>query len=78
MSKKELVGNVHKKELVKWTDWMDECFIQSIFGFVSNHSKFEAISLKTKKVLHYNEMLALFARDRASGEHAETFKDKNV
>ncbi|KAL4587723.1 hypothetical protein LXL04_000597 [Taraxacum kok-saghyz] len=143
-----------KKELVKWTNWMDECFIQSLltqqdkdnringtftsqayanmvddlnaktglsltkchlknrmktfkisfsqwydmfrgtslsgFGWNSEthlieaddevwakliNSKPEAISLKTKKVSHYNEMLALFARDRASGEHAETSKE---
>ncbi|KAL4556205.1 hypothetical protein LXL04_038849 [Taraxacum kok-saghyz] len=42
------------------------------------NSKPEAISLKTKKVSYYNEMLALFARDRASGEHAETPKEKNA
>ncbi|KAL4554124.1 hypothetical protein LXL04_039764 [Taraxacum kok-saghyz] len=42
------------------------------------NSKPEAISLKTKKVSYYNEMLALFATDRASGEHAETPKEKNA
>ncbi|CAI9297651.1 unnamed protein product [Lactuca saligna] len=148
---------VTKKEQLKWTDWMDYCFIQSMmtqdekglrisgsfipqaynnmveelnqkFGktLTKNHlknrlktlklgfsqwydmfrgtslsgfgwnsetqlieadeevwanlinSKPDAISLKTKKIPNYNEMIALFAKDRASGVHAETPKEKNA
>ncbi|CAI9287174.1 unnamed protein product [Lactuca saligna] len=42
------------------------------------NSKPEAISLKSKKIPNYNEMIALFAKDRASGVHAETSKEKNA
>lgn len=48
-----------------------------VFGFVKQ-SKPEAVSLKTKKVANYDQMLVLFARDRASGAHAETAKEKNA
>ncbi|KAK9072177.1 hypothetical protein SSX86_008609 [Deinandra increscens subsp. villosa] len=41
-------------------------------------SKPEAKALKTKKVSNYNEMLELFATDRASGTHAETAKERNA
>lgn len=34
--------------------------------------------MKTKKVSNYNEMLELFGRDRASGAHAETAKERNA
>nr|KAJ0194349.1 hypothetical protein LSAT_V11C800392590 [Lactuca sativa] len=145
MMKEERVA---KKEQIKWTDWMDYCFIQSMmtqdekglrisgsfipqaynnmvkelnqkFGksLTKNHlknrlknlksgfsqwydmfrgtslsgfgwnsetqlievdeevwanlinSKPDAISLKSKKIPNYNEMIALFAKDRASGVH---------
>ncbi|CAI9295025.1 unnamed protein product [Lactuca saligna] len=38
----------------------------------------DAISLKTKKIPNYNEMIALFAKDRASGVYVETPKKKNA
>ncbi|XP_076897544.1 uncharacterized protein LOC143550858 [Bidens hawaiensis] len=41
-------------------------------------SKPDAVKLKTKRVSNYNEMLELFARDRASGAHAETAKERNA
>ncbi|CAI9295479.1 unnamed protein product [Lactuca saligna] len=41
-------------------------------------SKPEAVSLKTKKIAYFDEMLMLFARDRASGAHAETAKERNA
>ncbi|CAI9260811.1 unnamed protein product [Lactuca saligna] len=41
-------------------------------------SKPDAIALKTKKVAHFEQMLVLFARDRASGENAETAKERNA
>ncbi|KAI7736675.1 hypothetical protein M8C21_005888, partial [Ambrosia artemisiifolia] len=41
-------------------------------------SKPEAATLKTKKISNYNEMLELFARDRASGAQAETAKERNA
>ncbi|CAI9302075.1 unnamed protein product [Lactuca saligna] len=36
------------------------------------------LALKTKKVAHFEQMLVLFARDRASGENAETAKERNA
>ncbi|XP_023732170.3 uncharacterized protein At2g29880-like [Lactuca sativa] len=41
-------------------------------------SKPEAASLRTKKIAYFDEMLVLFARDRASGAHAETTKERNA
>ncbi|XP_076922611.1 uncharacterized protein LOC143584435 [Bidens hawaiensis] len=41
-------------------------------------SKPDAIMLKMKKVSNYNEMLELFARDRVSGAHSETAKERNA
>ncbi|XP_052622291.1 uncharacterized protein At2g29880-like [Lactuca sativa] len=41
-------------------------------------SKPEAASLRTKKIAYFDEMLVLFARDRASGAHAETAKERNA
>ncbi|KAI7737997.1 hypothetical protein M8C21_004393 [Ambrosia artemisiifolia] len=41
-------------------------------------SKPDAATLKTKKISNYNEMLELFARDRASGAQAETAKERNA
>ncbi|CAI9276807.1 unnamed protein product [Lactuca saligna] len=41
-------------------------------------SKPEAVSLRTKKIAYFDEMLVLFAKDRASGAHAETAKEKNA
>ncbi|KAK9062662.1 hypothetical protein SSX86_002113 [Deinandra increscens subsp. villosa] len=41
-------------------------------------SKPEAVALKKKKVSNYNEMLELFATDRASGANAETAKERNA
>nr|KAJ0203012.1 hypothetical protein LSAT_V11C500256410 [Lactuca sativa] len=41
-------------------------------------SKPEAASLRTKKIAYFDEMLVLFARDRASGAHAETSKERNA
>nr|KAJ0226680.1 hypothetical protein LSAT_V11C100010150 [Lactuca sativa] len=41
-------------------------------------SKLEAASLKTKKVANFDDMLVLFAWDRASGAHAETAKERNA
>ncbi|CAI9295162.1 unnamed protein product [Lactuca saligna] len=41
-------------------------------------SKPDAVALKTKKVAHFEQMLVLFARDRASGENAETTKERNA
>nr|KAJ0201302.1 hypothetical protein LSAT_V11C600341910 [Lactuca sativa] len=41
-------------------------------------SKPDAVALKTKKVAHFEQMLVLFARDRASGENAETAKERNA
>ncbi|CAI9290286.1 unnamed protein product [Lactuca saligna] len=41
-------------------------------------SKSDAVALKTKKVAHFEQMLVLFARDRASGENAETAKESNA
>ncbi|KAD6796437.1 hypothetical protein E3N88_07333 [Mikania micrantha] len=40
-------------------------------------SKPEAVMLKTKKVSNYYEMLEVFSKDRASGAHAETAKERN-
>ncbi|KAD3067807.1 hypothetical protein E3N88_35687 [Mikania micrantha] len=40
-------------------------------------SKPEAVMLKTKKVSNYYEMLELFSKDRASGAHVETAKERN-
>ncbi|KAJ0520768.1 putative Myb/SANT-like domain-containing protein [Helianthus annuus] len=41
-------------------------------------SKPDAAALKTKKVSNFNEMLQLFAKDRASGAQAETAKERNA
>ncbi|XP_022031205.2 uncharacterized protein LOC110932156 [Helianthus annuus] len=41
-------------------------------------SKPKAAALKTKKVTNYDEMLQLFAKDRASGAQAETAKERNA
>ncbi|XP_035832310.1 uncharacterized protein At2g29880 isoform X3 [Helianthus annuus] len=41
-------------------------------------AKPDAAALKTKKVSNFNEMLQLFAKDRASGAHAETAKERNA
>ncbi|XP_076891207.1 uncharacterized protein LOC143542524 [Bidens hawaiensis] len=41
-------------------------------------SKPEAEALKTKKVSNFNEMIELFAKDRASGAQAETAKESNA
>nr|KAJ0220320.1 hypothetical protein LSAT_V11C200089370 [Lactuca sativa] len=41
-------------------------------------SKPEAAILKTKKVANFEQMLVLFARDRASGENVEITKERNV
>nr|KAJ0211182.1 hypothetical protein LSAT_V11C400217380 [Lactuca sativa] len=38
----------------------------------------KAASLRTKKIAYFDEMLVLFARDRASGAHAETVKERNA
>ncbi|XP_023749876.1 uncharacterized protein LOC111898184 [Lactuca sativa] len=38
----------------------------------------EAVILKTKKMAYFEQMLVLFARDRASGENAETTKERNA
>ncbi|XP_076893125.1 uncharacterized protein LOC143545061 [Bidens hawaiensis] len=157
MSKQEVIGNNGKKEHFKWTEMMDEAFIQamitqkdkgykingsftskaytnmieelttklqmvitknhlkhrlktlkerfsqwynmfqgtSLSGFSWNYetqlieaedevwdkviaSKPDDLKLKTKRVSNYNEMLELFARDRASGAHAETAKERNA
>ncbi|GJV72014.1 Myb/SANT-like domain-containing protein [Tanacetum coccineum] len=37
----------------------------------------EAAKLRTKPIHHYNEMLELFAKDRATGEGAVTAKERN-
>ncbi|GKE12732.1 Myb/SANT-like domain-containing protein, partial [Tanacetum coccineum] len=37
----------------------------------------EAAKLRTKPIRHYNEMLELFAKDRATGEGAVTAKERN-
>ncbi|KAI3820012.1 hypothetical protein L1987_13868 [Smallanthus sonchifolius] len=157
MSKYEAIGNTGKKEQLKWTEIMDNAFIQAMvtqqdkgnringtftsqaysnmieelntnlrMDFNKNHlknrlktlkerfsqwydmfrgtslsgfswnsdtqlieaedevwdklidSKPEAIMLKTRKVSNYNEMLELFAKDRASGAHAETAKERHA
>ncbi|XP_076933582.1 uncharacterized protein LOC143599540 [Bidens hawaiensis] len=157
MSKQEGIKNIGKKEHFKWTEMMDDAFVQamitqkdkgnringtftpqaytsmieelttklqiqftkshlmnrlktlkghfsqwydmfqgtSLSGFSWNYetrlieaedevwaklidSKPEAITLKTKKVSNYNEMLELFGRDRASGAHAEIAKERNA
>nr|KAJ0225573.1 hypothetical protein LSAT_V11C100034240 [Lactuca sativa] len=41
------------------------------------NSKPEAALLRTKKIANFDDMLVLFARDRASGAHAETAKERN-
>nr|KAJ0214276.1 hypothetical protein LSAT_V11C400180800 [Lactuca sativa] len=41
-------------------------------------TKREAVILKTKMVPNFNKMLALFARDGASGENAKIAKEKNA
>nr|KAJ0205401.1 hypothetical protein LSAT_V11C500278270 [Lactuca sativa] len=41
-------------------------------------SKPEAASLRTKKIAYFDEMLVLFARDRASGAHDEIAKERNA
>ncbi|XP_076938483.1 uncharacterized protein LOC143606685 [Bidens hawaiensis] len=41
-------------------------------------SKPKAEALKTKKVSNFNEMLELFAKDRASGAQAEPAKERNA
>ncbi|KAI3670530.1 hypothetical protein L1987_87868 [Smallanthus sonchifolius] len=155
MSKYEVIGNTGKKEQLKWTEIMDNAFIQamvtqqdkgnringiftshaysnmieklntnlrmdfnknhlknrsktlkerfsqwydmfrgtSLSGFSCNSdtqlieaedevwdklidSKPEDVMLKTRKVSNYNEMLELFAKDRASGAHDETAKER--
>ncbi|KAI7735951.1 hypothetical protein M8C21_022363, partial [Ambrosia artemisiifolia] len=38
----------------------------------------DAATVKKKKISNCNEMLELFARDRASGEQAETTKERNA
>ena len=45
---------------------------------VVKQSKHEVASLRTKKIAYFDEMLVLFARDRASGAHAETAKERNA
>nr|KAJ0227463.1 hypothetical protein LSAT_V11C100040250 [Lactuca sativa] len=47
------------------------------FG-VFKKSKPEAVLQKTKKVANFEQMLVLFARDRASGENVEIAKERNV
>ncbi|KAJ0885270.1 putative Myb/SANT-like domain-containing protein [Helianthus annuus] len=42
------------------------------------YSKPEAAVLKMKKISNFNEMLELFAKDRASGAQAETAKERNA
>ncbi|GJU13861.1 Myb/SANT-like domain-containing protein [Tanacetum coccineum] len=37
----------------------------------------EAAKLRTKPIRHYNEMLELFAKDRATGKGAQTAKERN-
>ncbi|XP_035831542.1 uncharacterized protein At2g29880 isoform X2 [Helianthus annuus] len=80
---------------IRFSQWYDMFRGTSLSGFSWNpdtqlieaedevwnkliESKPEAASLKTKKVSNYNELLALFARDRASGIHAETAKEMNA
>nr|KAJ0223646.1 hypothetical protein LSAT_V11C200081900 [Lactuca sativa] len=41
------------------------------------NSKPEAALLRTKKIANFDDMLILCARDRASGAHAETAKERN-
>ncbi|GKA35235.1 Myb/SANT-like domain-containing protein [Tanacetum coccineum] len=42
-----------------------------------DEEKPEAAKLRTKPIHHYNEMLELFAKDRAIGEGAVTTKERN-
>ncbi|CAI9264224.1 unnamed protein product [Lactuca saligna] len=91
MIKQEASGS--EKEQVKWSDKMDYAYIHAMIKqqetgnrvngtftptAYAQMSKPEAASLRTKKIAYFDEMLVLFARDRASGAHAETAKERNA
>nr|KAJ0214210.1 hypothetical protein LSAT_V11C400219020 [Lactuca sativa] len=82
----------HYKTLKKhFSQWYDLFRGISMSGFSWNSSSqlikeeeevwdnlIKAASLRTKKIAYFDEMLVLFARDRASGAHAETAKERNA
>ncbi|KAI7731633.1 hypothetical protein M8C21_015719, partial [Ambrosia artemisiifolia] len=53
-------------------------FLLHLLPLINQQAKPEATTLKTKKVTNFNEMLQLFAKDRASGAQAETAKERNA
>ncbi|CAI9286136.1 unnamed protein product [Lactuca saligna] len=71
MNKQKHTVNTGKKSLLNWTELMDTAFVDAM-------SKPDVVALKTKKVARFEQMLVLFARDRASGENAETAKERNA
>ncbi|KAJ9567284.1 hypothetical protein OSB04_003250 [Centaurea solstitialis] len=42
-----------------------------------DQGKPKAVKWRNKPILHYNEMLKLFAKDKATGTRAETAKERN-
>nr|KAJ0211521.1 hypothetical protein LSAT_V11C400162550 [Lactuca sativa] len=51
---------------------------EEVWANLINVIKARGNFIEVQKIPNYNEMIALFARDRASGVHAETPKEKNA
>ena len=49
-----------------------------IFSFVYVQANPNAAEWRAKKIEHYDDLVRLFGEDRASGEHAETSKEKHA
>ncbi|CAI9277491.1 unnamed protein product [Lactuca saligna] len=69
-----------------FSQWYDIFHETSLSGFGWNYEtqlieadeEVWANLINSKKIPNYNEMIALFAKDRASGVHTETMKEKNA